>query len=162
MNIHDMTQAQFRALPHRSELKTDPEPFDSLVILPTRRTHDSDFRCMDFVAVRKDEAICRLAGGSDVLHIDGICGMGEHPWSLKDNMMVPAKSWTIDCLKKSGLLRMFSLMQFKLKADMPLSSFEVYGVSQEPAEEKAPKKDKVLVTEKTRTRTMTLTIKKID
>lgn len=49
----------------------EPEEWESIPGL-----HDSCFRCMDYVAVVKNEAVCRLSGCSDVLHIEGIGGHG--------------------------------------------------------------------------------------
>lgn len=118
-----MTRAEFEQVPLR--------PWDehtvcrALVILPTRRQHDSGYRCMEFVAVSaKDEPICRIAGGSDVIHIDGIGGYGE--WASEVPHSVEPKGWSIDCLKVSGLLRLFSRGDIKIGA--ALSSLEVYGL----------------------------------
>ena len=60
MNINDMTRKDFEALPHR---KWNEEIIcDNIIILPTKRKHDSGYRCMDFVAVTKNEPICLLSG----------------------------------------------------------------------------------------------------
>lgn len=91
--------------------------------------HDSGYRCMDFVAVdKKNEAICRLAGCSDVIHIDGIGGYGK--WSAETGVpkLVTPSDWSIDCLAKSGLLRMFCRGSIDVGA--ALSSFEIYAVKE--------------------------------
>ena len=102
--------------------------FDSLVILPQRRIHDSGYRCLDFVAVIGEKPICRLSGCSDVVHIEGIGGLGYN-W-LKQYKecpsLVPPTAWNIDCLKTSGLLRLFA--RGKIVAGAALSSFEIYQV----------------------------------
>jgi hypothetical protein len=117
------SKKELEALPER---KWDEEigEFDSLIILPTRYMHDSGFRCMDFVAVKGKEPFCRLSGCSDVIHIDGIGGYGE--WKGNLPTVIPPKGWSIDCLKKSGLLRLFS--DGKLKAGRALSSFDLYAL----------------------------------
>ena len=69
-DINSWTRKDFDALPGR-DWDEDIGEFDSLVILPTKRIHDSGFRCMDFVAVRKGVPLIRLSGCSDVIHIDG-------------------------------------------------------------------------------------------
>jgi len=62
---------EFQKLPMRG-LNEDIGIFDSLIILPTEEIHDSNFRCMDFIAVKNDIPVCRLSGCSDVIHFDGI------------------------------------------------------------------------------------------
>jgi hypothetical protein len=128
--IETMTRAEFEALPNR-EWDKDIGPFDSLVILPSKRKHDSGYRCMDFVAVVGNKAVCRLSGCSDVIHLDGIGGWGKN--RIKDKQffvkggMVQGKGWQMDCLPKSGLLRVFCCQYNKLTAGMALSSFEVWA-----------------------------------
>ena len=90
--------------------------------------HDSGYRCMDFVAINKDdEPICKLSGCSDVIHIEGIGGYG-YKW-LEKYDGVPKKidpfGWNIDCLPKSGLLRLFNRETIVCGAG--LSSFEIYS-----------------------------------
>lgn len=91
--------------------------------------HDSGFRYMDFVAVRENKAICRLAGGSDVIHIDGIGGYGRD-WIERYGTvprMVPVSGWSIDCLPKSGLLRIWP-GSHQMTCGPALSSFEIYAL----------------------------------
>lgn len=113
-DFNEWTRKQLEALPSREKWDKLIE-CNSVIILPTRKIHDSNFRCMDFVAVKDNIPICRLSGCSDVIHLDGISGnllTGKvpHPWS-------------IDCLKKSGLLRLFTGQI--LIAGPSLSSFEL-------------------------------------
>jgi hypothetical protein len=117
------TKKELEALPAR-EWGEDIGEFDSLIILPTKHLHDSGFWCMDFVAVKGNEPFCRLSGCSDVIQIDGIGGYGE--WKQNVPTVIPPKGWSIDCLKKSKLLRVFS--DGKLKAGRALSSFDLYAV----------------------------------
>ena len=130
MNINDMTKKDFQALPLR-KWDEDIGSFDCLIILPTRSIHDSGYRCMDFVAVKKGEAICRLSGCSDVINIDGIGGYGED-WKNGKVIGLPKsvipKGWSIDCLHKSGLLRIFA--DGELTVGQGLSSFEIYAKGQ--------------------------------
>jgi len=111
-SIDNYTQKEFKALGLRG-WNEDIGVFDSLVILPTRRKHDSGYRMMDFVAVKNNKPICRLSGCSDVVHIGGLIGEG-----LNSN-------WSIDCLSKSGLLRLFNGSK-KIRVGAALSSFEVF------------------------------------
>jgi len=130
MNANNMTRKEFDALPER-KWGEDIGEFDSLVILPGRAKdmHDSGFRCMDFVAVRQAEPICRLSGCSDVVHINGIGGYGKN-WGCKGGGVpktIEPISWSIDCLAKSGLLQLFC--RHKLEAGEALSSFELYATT---------------------------------
>ena len=125
-DVNKWTRKEFEALPHR-KWNEDIGEFDSLIIPPKRYIHDSGFACMDFIAVVEGEPKYLLAGGSDVVHINGIGGYG---WKWFERFgTIPEKvkpiSWSIDCLKTSKLLRLFS--NSKLKAGEALSSFEIYS-----------------------------------
>ena len=127
--ITKMTRKEFESLPHRS-WNEDIGKFNCLVILPgkSKDLHDSGYRCMDFVAVKDDKAICRLSGCSDVVHIEGIGGYGKD-WLKKYNkvpFLVPPTGWNIDCLPKSGLLRLFPGSRC-MTCGEALSSFEIYA-----------------------------------
>lgn len=124
MDVLKMSRADFDALPSRS-WNEDIGEFDSLVILPLRRRHESGYRCMDFVAVKQGEALCRLSGCSDVLHIDGIGGYGDHVRGQGLPKLIKPVSWSVDCLPKSGLLQLFS--RHTLTCGLALSSFEVFA-----------------------------------
>jgi hypothetical protein len=126
MNISDMTRKQFDELPWREGWGKEIM-CDSIVILPTRHKHESGFRCMDFVAVKENEPICRLSGCSDVIHIDGIGGYG-YQWYERTGAVPKAiqpAGWSIDCLPKSGLLRLWS--RNGVICGAPLSSFEIFA-----------------------------------
>jgi len=129
MNISEMTRKDFESLPRR---KWDEEVvFNSLIILPgqAKNKHDSGYRCMDFVAITESGPQCLLSGCSDVIHIDGIGGFGDD-WLNKYGKvpsMVPPSGWSIDCLPKSGLLRLWPTSG-KMKCGPALSSFEIYSL----------------------------------
>jgi len=131
-SITKMTRKDFDAVSYIDSLDRANINFDSIVILPQRHRHDSGYRCIDFVACKKDTAICRLSGCSDVLHINGIGGFG-YKWS-EDGLGVPNKirpiDWNIDCLPVSGLLRLFlgNSDMILITDGMALSSFCIYAV----------------------------------
>jgi hypothetical protein len=129
MNINEMSKKDFEQLPCR-KWNEDIGEFDSLVILPGRAKplHGSGYRLMDFVAVRSDKAICRLSGCSDVIHINGIGGYGDL-YSSPLPKTLPVMSWNIDCLPKSGLLRLWCV-GYELHARPALSSFEIIAKRQ--------------------------------
>jgi len=125
-HLNDWTRKEFEALPHRENWHDEVE-CDCIVILPMKDCHDSGYRNLDFVAVSKGVPICRLAGGSDVVHLDGIGGLGHH-WLERFGCCPRTKEpvgWSIDCLKKSGLLSIFGPRT--IIAGNALSSFEVFA-----------------------------------
>ena len=127
MNIRRMAREDFEALPHRGWDETIE--CHSLVILPMKDIHISGYRCMDFVAVVEGEAKCRLSGCSDTIHIDGIGGFGKD-WIERCSGIpeaVPPAGWTIDCLPKSGLLRIRPASG-RMTCGPALSSFEIFSV----------------------------------
>jgi hypothetical protein len=124
--VSEMTRKEIEATPEVEDWKEDIGLFDSLVILPAKRLHDSGYRCMYFIACIRGVPKYKLAGGSDVLHIDGIGGYGKD-WLKKYGTcpaLVEPTAWNIDCLPKSGLLQLFT--HGKLSTSPALSSFEIY------------------------------------
>jgi hypothetical protein len=136
LKITEMTRTDFLKLPHRHDWGKE-FICRSLVILPMGRLHDSGYRCIDFVAVDKEnEPICRLSGCSDVIHFDGIGGYGYN-WINKAQgvpRLVEPSAWNIDCLKKSGLLRIFPSSGSIICGDA-LSSFEIWKKKEEDKNE---------------------------
>jgi len=143
--ITEMTRKDFESVPNRKH-NEDIGLFDSLIIFPMREKHDSGYTCMDYISVIKNQPTYRLSGCSDVMHIQGIGGFG-YDWLKKYGTcpdMVPAIAWSIDCLYKSKLLRLFPMggkCRLKLKAGDSYSSFEIYCI-EDPQPQ--PKKDKNL------------------
>ena len=130
MKINDMKRKDFEALPQK-KWDEDIGVFNSIVILPGKANdlHDSGYRCMDFVAVKDGNAICRLSGCSDVIHVDGIGGYGDN-WFEKYGrppQSIPPSGWSIDCLAKSGLLHMWP-NSHEMCCGLALSSFEIYAM----------------------------------
>lgn len=157
MNIYEMTRREFEKLPRRKWREIIE--CDSIIILPARfdwwgvvkykvrqclarlfRTtmpetwevghlHDSGFRRMDFVAVQGCKPICLLSGCSDVIHFDGIGGLG-YRWLEKYGtvpQLIPPSAWNMDCLP-SGLLRLWT-GRGKIICGPALSSFEIFAVN---------------------------------
>lgn len=113
--------------------------FDSIVILPTEYIHDSGFRYLSFVLIRKNEPMGIIGGASDVVHINGMTGFGFYNRSgdMTDLIEKSRALWTIDCLPKAGLLRLFNIGG-KIKIGHPeISSFEVFAVYDETARHKS-------------------------
>lgn len=128
--VEEMTTEEMKEFPHRDWNDSSIE-FDSLVIIPgeEHELHDSGYRTMDFLAVKNDNPICLLSGCSDVIHLDGIGGYGKD-WISKGRgipTVVPPKGWSMDCLPKSGLLRLWCYGN-KLTCGIAVSSFEVFSI----------------------------------
>lgn len=123
-DIQQMTRKEIENVPSRN-WNEDIGEFDTLVILPQRQIHDSGYRCMDFVACIGFKPIRRLSGCSDVIHINGIGGYGKYVIGAGIPHLILPIGWSIDCLKVSGLLQIFS--DTKLTCGQALSSFEIYA-----------------------------------
>lgn len=93
--VNDYTRKEFKKLP-LLEANSKVKPFRRLVIIPTKRKHDSGYRIMNFVIIgENDVPIGRIETCSDVICID---------YYNRDNEI---NNWKIDCLPKSGLLCLF-------------------------------------------------------
>ncbi|MBO7385656.1 MAG: hypothetical protein J6U63_04890 [Clostridia bacterium] len=133
MNVFQMKRKDFENVPFRTSWDSSVTGFNSMVIVPTKHKHDSGYMCMDFVAVDdNNEPICRLSGCSDVIHINGIGGLGD--WHVNGGVpkLMQPIPWSIDCLP-CGLLRIFSKHN-SLKAGHALSDFELYYIDTKKGE----------------------------
>jgi hypothetical protein len=125
--ITEMTKQEFAELPHK-KWNEDVGKFDALVIIPgkSRDLHDSGYRNIIYVFCKNNYPICKSSGGSDVLHINGIGGYGGYKINLDQVLktrLAPVIDWNIDCLPKSGYLRLFCSYYLTNETDM--SSFDV-------------------------------------
>ncbi|WP_138485470.1 hypothetical protein [Dyadobacter bucti] len=116
-----MTLQELKKVPERGPFE-DIGDFDSLIILPTKELHDSGYRAMEFIAVNNGVPLCRLSGYSDALHIEGMLGSGMLGPGLLPKQIKDTSQWTIDCLAKSGLLRLFCRHQKLVAGDDQSSS----------------------------------------
>lgn len=123
-DIMKMTKTELVEMENFSPTDT----FDSVVIVPMKENHDSDFSCMKFILLKHFEIVGVVGGGSDVIHINGIGGYGD--WHTKKNIFNnPPKgySWSIDCLPKSKCIRLFITGGQELYTDDWIGSdFNVY------------------------------------
>lgn len=130
-HFSEWTRKEFEALP-RADWTNDVGEVDSLIILPTRRKHDSGFRCMEFVTIQKGKPTYIVGGCSDIIHLAGIGGYNVGGRNFDTELLknriskhtCPQVSWSIDCLPVSGLLRLFC--DKYLYIGRSLSSFEVF------------------------------------
>lgn len=86
-NLNKMTKKEFLAI---EEIEDAPKvEFDSFVIIPTGRAHESHYGCMKYVLICGHEIIGTVGGGSDVVMMEGIT------WAA------------MDCLRTSRLIHVF-------------------------------------------------------
>ena len=124
-----LTNKEFESLPIPPSYHNNIGEVDWLVIIPTRHTHDSGYRCMKFAVIQNGIPTYLVSGCSDVIHLGGIggynkCIANNSYINRVKNKQVPVCSWSIDCLPTSGLLRIFCDKKMYLGAS--LSSFEIF------------------------------------
>lgn len=118
MDIFRMKQSDFKNIPLLTN--TEQIVFDSLVILPSSKIHNSGWRIMEFVIVKHNEPLFKISGNVDVLNIDGIGGYGSEGIPRTR----PIEGWKIDCLP-CGLLRLYNDKQLMVQG-YPVSDYEVF------------------------------------
>jgi len=78
------------------------DSFSEIILVPTSKKHDSGYRSIKFILAKRGKIVGVVSGWSDVIHLNGIGGNGidfQHPKYV---------DWRIDCLPKSGCMRLFS------------------------------------------------------
>lgn len=104
-NIMDYTLEELRNMENFGSAE---DHFSSVVIVPMNYVHDSGYLCMKFILLNEEQKIIGVCGGSsDVICLDGIGGYGKS-FNLKNRESVHRVGWELDCLPKSGCLRLFS------------------------------------------------------
>jgi len=120
--LNNLPRKAFYEVPYRASWSEEIE-CDCLVMLPQGvRLHDSGYRLMDAVACRGDELLCRVAGGSDVFHL----AAPSRVWT-GDRTPQHATDWGMDCLKRSGLFRIW-LFDRNIRVGCSLSSLSLHPV----------------------------------
>lgn len=121
--LNNLPRKAFYAVPHRESWSSEIE-CDSLVMLPLGvALHDSGYRFMDAVACKDDELLCRVAGGSDVFHLSEPSNI----WTAERTPVHPT-SWGMDCLKRSGLFRIW-IFDRVIKVGASLSSLSLHPMT---------------------------------
>ena len=102
-DLNEITLKEFQDM----ECFGQNETFNDVIIVPTDDIHDSGYRCMKFILVRRREIVGCVGGGCDVVHPNGIGNMGL-PLNLDmyRQGFIPALNMSIDCLKESGCVRL--------------------------------------------------------
>jgi len=123
--IEAMTKRELLAIPRRrwDEILI----CDSIVIIPgySTETHDSGYRTMKFIACIKGAPVKQFGGGTDIVNLDGISAK-----LLKTDLKSP---WEIDCLPKSGLLRLY-VSRGNIRIDPDLSNLSICYLPPEKGE----------------------------
>ena len=85
--------------------------FTDVIIVPMDDIHDSGFRCMKYILVKRGEIVGVVGGGCDVAHINGIGGYGPYGKDFEEALKTQRSkrvAWSIDCLPKSRCIRLFA------------------------------------------------------
>ena len=110
---------------------TDTPVVDSLLIVPTGKTHDSGYGTMWIIGIKDGEMVYRMAGYSDILHFDGVGQYGDYPEEWKKTVDIkrsPKQGWRIDCLPMSGFLRILCNSEIKCE-NIYSSDFSFFGIN---------------------------------
>lgn len=98
-DLNDITLKEFQSMENFGQT----EIFNDIIIVPMDDVHDSGYRCMKFILVRRGEIVGCVGGGCDVVRPNGIGNMGLYP---NFDMYRPALNVSIDCLRESGCVRL--------------------------------------------------------
>jgi hypothetical protein len=102
-DLNDITLEEFQAMENFGQTET----FNDVIIVPTTDIHDSGYRCMKFVLVRRRKIVGCVGGYNDVVYPNGKGNVGLHPnLNMYAKGFIPAMNMTIDCLKESGCVRL--------------------------------------------------------
>lgn len=102
-DLNEITLKEFQDIENFGQNET----FDDIIIVPTDDIHDSGYRCMKFVLVRRGEIVGCVGGGCDVVHPNGIGNTGLHlNLDMYRQGFIPALNMSIDCLRESGCVRL--------------------------------------------------------
>lgn len=124
------SRKDFNALPTYCELQEKPNVIDSIVVLPTRKMHESGYRIMDFALIKDNMPICRINGCADVVKIGGLGGYNGYEGCRRteSGTVVEPCGWSIDCLNTSGLIRLFCDTKIRLDSYVTGSTLELFFV----------------------------------
>lgn len=113
------------------------ENFNGIVIVPTGKKHDSGFMCMKFILLNRNKVVGVVSGWSDVVHVNGICGFGKN-MKYMDCGMEPVAGWSIDCLPKSGCVRLFSrILEYECEDSEFVGSGFVFYAAEKNGDQKS-------------------------
>lgn len=121
MNILDLTKEELLAIDNFSPQKS----FNAVTIIPTGKLHYSGYQTMKLILSDGRDIVGSVSGFSDAIHLNGIGGYGLNYEDALNTGKVDRISWTIDCLPKSGCVRVFSGKELRLP-DFYGSSFELF------------------------------------
>lgn len=120
--LNNLPRSTFYAVAPRQSWK-EPVECSSIVMLPQgTRLHDSGYRYMDAVACKGEQPLCRVSGLSDVFHFQAPSNI----WTGKRTPTISV-SWGMDCLKRSGLFRIF-LWDLDMQIGGALSSLYIHPI----------------------------------
>ena len=108
-DINEYTKEEFLEIENFGDPNAE---FNAIIIVPTGELHDSGFQTMKFILTNDREIVMACSGWSDVIHINGIGGYGRYGTKEYEEAVykqrVKRVGWSIDCLAKSGCVRLFT------------------------------------------------------
>lgn len=105
-DLNEWTQKEFLSLPERSWGKVST--YDSIILAKTGKKHDSGFGIIAIIG-------CNFVGNEvEPVEIAAFC---DHVWFYEND-----KEFNVDCLLKSGFMRIFNSPLFKIEVGHSLSS----------------------------------------
>jgi hypothetical protein len=103
MNVEQMTKKDFASVKLLERKKSLEVEFETFVIIPTAKKHDSGYPIMRFCLCNgEDEPIGLIEVGSDVINLQNT-NYGRSEQFPKNGI----HTWNIDCLPTSGYLRVW-------------------------------------------------------
>lgn len=128
--VGEWTKKELLSLPHRDWDETVDDVYSIVLVQGSGRSHelhDSGYRRIHAIAVGVDGVpFCILTSCSDVVHIEGIGGMGKWVDSITKWQGPQGRGWNIHCLPKSGFMQLWCHGS-KVDAGRALSSFEIFS-----------------------------------
>ena len=109
IELSKYTKEELLSIPNHGDADAQ---FNAITIVPTGRLHDSGFQMMKFIMSKDGKVVMACSGWSDVMHINGIGGYGKFGTNECEEAITKQRvrriGWCIDCLAKSGCVRLFT------------------------------------------------------
>ena len=121
-SIELYTLHEFREMEPHDRMK----PFTGLVIVPMNEVHASGYRCMKFILEMNHKIVGVVGGWQDVVKVNGTLGAGLNFTKSLETGMVKRIGWQIDCLPRSGCIRLWQREYILRCGEFESSEFSFY------------------------------------
>ena len=127
------TRKEFEALPRADYDNHEVGVITDFIILPKQTMHDSGYRNMEFVVLKRGVPTYIIGDGSDVVLLGGILGVTVGLLKQIGKYDNPDICWNIDCLPVSGLLHIWC--NYRLRVGGDYSTMEVFVTNEDVEKE---------------------------